>query len=148
MVGIFLVLHCLLVTLSAVQQLCFSFLSILPVFSWFYLTLFNTSGSFGHSKKCFQHCFLYYKLNIFLPNKLVFIHTMRKRCEENRGVRKTEAWRKQFPSQLLSEVKYSFYSIRSSFGNKLFCVQTSKKHSKQSKIDQNIFHLVYLRVNR
>ena len=53
-----------------------------------------------------------------------------------------EAWGKQFPSQLLSEVKYSFYSIRSSFGNKLFCVQTSKKHSKQSKIDQNIFHLV------
>ena len=112
------------------------------VFSWFYLTLFNTSGSFGHSKNCFQNCFLYYKFNILLPDKLVSFTPWGK------GVREMEAWGKQFPSQLLSEVKYSFYSIRSSFGNKLFCVQTSKKHSKQSKIDQNIFHLVYLRVNR
>ena len=42
------------------------------IISWFYLTLFNSSGSFGHSKICFQHCFWYYKLNILPPDKLIF----------------------------------------------------------------------------
>ena len=34
-------------------------------FSWFYLTLFNCSGRFGHTRFHFQHCLLCCKVSIF-----------------------------------------------------------------------------------
>ncbi len=59
---------------------------------------------------------------------------------ENKGVWKTKLWGKPeengFPhsKMILSWVKYSLYSIRSSYGNKLFCFQ--KTQQTEYKIDQ------------
>ena len=51
-------------------------------FSWFYLTLFNSSGRFGHTRFHFQHCLLYCKVSIFptapFSPQLHFPHS----CEE------------------------------------------------------------------
>ena len=52
-------------------------------FSWFYLTLFNSSGRFGHTRIHFQHCLLYCEVSIFptapFSPQLHFPHS----CEEN-----------------------------------------------------------------
>ena len=37
----------------------------ISMFSWFYLTLFNSSGKFGHTRIHFQHCLLCCKVSIF-----------------------------------------------------------------------------------
>ena len=46
------------------------------------------SGRFGHSKNCSQNYLLCYKVNILPPDKLILLTAVRKRCEENEGVRK------------------------------------------------------------
>ena len=69
------------------QLHCFSLLLInklihICIFSWFYLTLFNSSGRFGHTRFHFQHCLLYCKVSIFptapFSPQLHFPHS----CEE------------------------------------------------------------------
>ena len=97
--------------------------SLATYFSWFYLTLFNTSGGFGHSKICFPHYLLCYKVNILPPDKLILLTAVWKRCEENGGVRKMVSTKQWVKSALSGGKTFTLYHKRQ-FWNNFCCVQT------------------------
>ena len=55
-------------------------------FSWFYLTLFNSSGRFGHTRFHFQHCLLYCKVSIFPTAPFSSLHCFFSLASRRRAV--------------------------------------------------------------
>ena len=69
-------------------------------FSWFYLTLFNSSGRFGHTRFHFQHCLLYCKVSIFptapFSPQLHFPHSCEEMVFELKGNDFRTGWKCKF----------------------------------------------------